>query len=271
MLCAETAASLPESPGSKADPDKQKCATVVKNRPPALEKKPAVPPKPSKMLLANPARRNTSGAPANLLKPKTSAMKRPKIKSPCLPSPGKVLIPVKKAGGLKEVSPAALKNPLGSEISLRRKGSLSSGITNRADSPVLATSSSSIASKPSKEVGKKSLTISGPKDKLSGSERGNNNQTDVKDKNKVVTAPQVKPRPTPAQAPSSVNTGLARSESVGSTGSLQSPARSEPQTPAGSQNLLRTALTRSAAARRPKGINGKSCSCLQFPSLLLNC
>ena len=31
VFCLETAASLPESPESKPDPDKQKSATVVKN------------------------------------------------------------------------------------------------------------------------------------------------------------------------------------------------------------------------------------------------
>ena len=192
-------------------------ATVVKNRPPPLERKPAVPPKPSKMLLANPARKTTSDVATNILKPKTSALKRPKIKSPFLPSPGRLLIPVKKVGGLKEVYPVAPKNPLQSE--LRRKNSVSkdsAGAERRKVVPVLTGS----ASKPSKDGGRKSLT-SGERDKLSGGQKLNNNQSEVPNKNKVLTAPQVKPRIAPAKSPMSLNTGEARTEGVGSSSSLQ--------------------------------------------------
>ena len=219
VVCLETAANLPQSPEIKPEPRQVRSATVVKNRPPPLEKKPAVPPKPSKMLLANPARKTTSDVATNILKPKTSALKRPKIKSPFLPSPGRLLIPVKKVGGLKEVSPVAPKNPLQSE--LRRKNSLSkdsAGAERRNVVPVLTGS----ASKPSKDGGRKSLvSASGERDKLSGGQKLNNNQSEVPNKNKVLTAPQVKPRIAPAKSPMSLNTGEARTEGVGSSSSLQ--------------------------------------------------
>ena len=138
-------------------------------------------------------------------------MKRPKIKSPFLPSPGKVLIPVKKAGGLKDVSPAAMKSPLGAEVSLRWKDCLSggSGATaksgperrTRTDSAGLTSSGSN----PSKDVGRKSLV---PASASASGQRGNN-------QSKVTTAPQVKPRT--AQSPMSAKTG----ESAGSSSSLQ--------------------------------------------------
>ena len=219
VVCLETAANLPQSPEIKPEPRQVRSATVVKNRPPPLEKKPAVPPKPSKMLLANPARKTTSDVATNILKPKTSALKRPKIKSPFLPSPGRLLIPVKKVGGLKEVSPVAPKNPLQSE--LRRKNSVSkdsAGAERRNVVPVLTGS----ASKPSKDGGRKSLvSASGERDKLSGGQKLNNNQSEVPNKNKVLTAPQVKPRIAPAKSPMSLHTVEARTEGVGSSSSLQ--------------------------------------------------
>ena len=201
VLCPETAADPPQSPEPKPDPRPKKSATVVKSRPPPLEKKPAVPPKPSRMLLANPARKTSSSDVAtNILKPKTSAMKRPKIKSPFLPSPGRNLIPVKKVSAVKEVSPLAPKNPLGSEMS--RKDSL---IKERRTLS---------ASKPIKDFGRKSLAAAGGGQRENKST--NNNQSNVPNRNKVLSQ-----RTAPAKSPMSVNTGSSGTESVGSSSSLQ--------------------------------------------------
>ena len=195
MFFLETAANLPQSPETKPEPEKPKSATVVKvkTRPAPLERKPAVPPKPSKILLANPAKKTTSGVATNLLKPKTSAMKRPKIKSPFLPSPGKILIPVKKAGGVKEASPAPLKIPARTEVSVRKPVVSPTGGTGATARPGLTSS----GSKPSRDVGRRSLVAA------SGQKRAG-----------VTTT-------APAKSPVTAKTGLARSGSVGSSSSLQ--------------------------------------------------
>ena len=214
---------------------------VTKSRPAPLEEKPKVPPKPIRKLLSNQGIKSSGGS--NLtLKP---TVKKPKIKSPAFNSPKRFVIPVKKddiaigvlvSGVLRDQkSPAAFKNPIRGDNSLKRKSSLSKDSSARVGIQINArqkTDSSLKAnntSKPTKDVSRKSLATSSiQRDRFPSEQRINNNKTDVA-KRTPSLASQPRTRTVPSKSPaflSSPQPSSARLASSASSVSLQSRRKS---------------------------------------------
>ena len=239
-LCLETAGA-PPSPKRKPLKEiktKFKTKLVTKSRPAPLEEKPKVPPKPIRTLLSNQGLKSSGGS--NLtLKP---TVKKPKIKSPAFNSPKRFVIPVKKddiaSGVLRDQkSPAAFKNPIRGDNFLKRKSSLSKdssarvGIQINARQKTDPSLKANNTTKPTKDVGRKSLATSSiQRDRFPSEQRSNNYQTDVT-KRMPSLASQPRTRTVPSKSPAllslpQVQPSSARLASSASSVSLQSRRKS---------------------------------------------
>ena len=174
----------------------------------------------------------------------------PKIKSPVyVKSPKRLPTPVKKSGTAipavkaQEKCPAAIKNPVTAENSLKRKDSLNRGTvpeagllhTRQRTEPSLKSRSASAVL--GKDVGRKSLSAA-----VAKRSKTNNNQSDVINKNKPLTSQSdvlVRNKPLASQKertvqskspaglkPPEVKPRSARTSSVGNSLSLQDRRKS---------------------------------------------